>query len=339
MACCCLPSLVLADETAVEPVGVQFTFQEARQFDFWIGIWDVNLRTRQEDLTWQDSVNAEAHVWRILDGKATLELWDSRPIKGFGLRWFDPVSHEWILWLNWPRENTSGGSSLAGTFRHGRGEFFSTFHTQDGKEGLSRYTFSDIAADRLRWDDGFSIDGGKTWSENWIMEFTRRQATPPWPIDSDTARTYHDGSRCDREEFRVFEGVVGCWKGTVTKAEEMSGEQTRTVMLSGHKILDGCAVMVFLVSEDLEDEEFRFLTYNTYAEKLEENRLDDRLGTDLRVAYGDARAEKVLLHGRGDSGERVEWDLGESDVIRLREYEVPPDGSEVEGLAAEFQRD
>ena len=29
-------------------------FEEARQFDFWIGEWDVNLRIQQGDLSWPD---------------------------------------------------------------------------------------------------------------------------------------------------------------------------------------------------------------------------------------------------------------------------------------------
>ena len=168
---------------ATEPVAEVWELEEARQFDFWIGIWDVNLRMRQEDLSWRDSIRARAHIHRILDGKAILELWDSEPIKGFSIRFFDREADEWVLWLNWPGQNRSGGSGLTGRFRHGRGEFFSEFKTGDGKPGISRYTFSDITDDSLRWDDAFSVDGGKTWSANWIMEFTRKRDAPAWPIE------------------------------------------------------------------------------------------------------------------------------------------------------------
>ena len=113
----------------------------------------------------------------MLEGKAILELWDEASIKGFSLRYYDAGRKEWVLWLNWPGANRSGSSSLAGTFRHGRGDFFSTYTTQDGTEGISRYSFNDITATSLRWDDAYSTDAGKTWSHNWIMEFSRT-----WPL-------------------------------------------------------------------------------------------------------------------------------------------------------------
>ncbi|HZD04943.1 MAG TPA: hypothetical protein VE173_08490, partial [Longimicrobiales bacterium] len=33
-----------------------------------------------------------------------------------------------------------------------------------------RFTFSDITTHSLRWNDGNSQDGGRTWSTSWIME-------------------------------------------------------------------------------------------------------------------------------------------------------------------------
>jgi len=90
---------------------------ESRQFDFWVGAWDVNLRVQQEDLSWKDSIKAEARVYPILFGKAVLELWDSPNIKGYSLRYFDVKQGKWVLWLNWPGQNSSGSSILIGSFR------------------------------------------------------------------------------------------------------------------------------------------------------------------------------------------------------------------------------
>ena len=33
-----------------------------RQFDFWIGAWDVNLRVQQKDKTWKDQHKSTAHI-------------------------------------------------------------------------------------------------------------------------------------------------------------------------------------------------------------------------------------------------------------------------------------
>lgn len=216
--------------------------EEARQFDFWVGEWDVNLRVRQPDGSWADQHRAEAHVYPILNGKAVLELWSEdrvRGIKGFSVRAFDPRSEEWVLWLNWPQPNQAVLGRLTGRFRHGRGEFFNEFPGQDGQTVRARYTFSDVAPDRLRWDDAYSRDGGETWSNNWIMEFTRRASVPSLSPGQGDVPTFHDGTRCDAPEFRAYEFLEGRHPGQV----EAGGQGSVTI--TGHRILDGCAVLTF----------------------------------------------------------------------------------------------
>ena len=68
-------TVLAAPAAVIEPVTAAWEFEEARQFDFWIGEWDVNLRIRGEDFSWADQVAARASIYRILDGKAILELW------------------------------------------------------------------------------------------------------------------------------------------------------------------------------------------------------------------------------------------------------------------------
>ncbi|NIQ57390.1 MAG: hypothetical protein GWN71_29570, partial [Gammaproteobacteria bacterium] len=83
-----------------------------------VGEWDVNLRVRQDDLSWADEVRSVARIYPILRGKAMLELWSDRRrdgIKGYSLRYFDVARQEWVIWLNWPGPDRSGSSSLAGS--------------------------------------------------------------------------------------------------------------------------------------------------------------------------------------------------------------------------------
>lgn len=267
-----------------------------REFDFWIGTWDVNLRVRQSDLTWRDSRASVAKIYRILGGKAILELWDETTtgngIRGFSLRYYDRAAGEWVLWLNWPGPNRSGTSSLSGTFRHGRGEFFSESQRGD-KTVISRYSFSDITPTSLRWDDAFSDDGGKTWTNSWIMEFTRTATRADWPGVGQQAHTYYTGDRCDREEFRTFERMVGDWRGTV----EIAGQGTAEARVRTWPVLDGCAVISLLdyQVDGRRFEEFSFKTYNTFAAAFEDNRLDDQPGTMLRQYYGSRTEETVTL--------------------------------------------
>ncbi len=288
---------------------------EARQFDFWIGEWNVNLRIRQDDGTWEDQVRSTARIYPILGGKAVLELWsDSREdgIKGFSLRYFDTARGEWVLWLNWPGPNRSGSSSLAGKFRHGRGEFFATRRGPDGTETTSRYTFSDITANSLRWDDAFSTDGGLTWRHGWIMEFSRTAAKPTLAEEGGPAHTFHEGERCDAPEFRKYEFLSGRKAGSV----EAGG--SGAVTITGHRVLDGCAVLTF-AGPDGDPERawgFSHVTWNTYAQRYELMTLTAAPDAPVRMFY--SRDSSELVFYESTNGERP------ADRFRI---ERAPDGS------------
>ncbi len=304
-----------------EQVGEAWKGERDREFDFWVGEWDVNLRTIQEDLTWKDSIRSKAKIFRILDGKAILELWDEQrdgaAIRGFSLRHYDRESESWVLYLNWPGHNRSGISSLTGSFRHGRGEFFSTNENPDGTSSIERYTFCDVTPTSLRWDDAYSKDGGKTWKNNWIMEFSRTADRAAWPAGEEAALTYYTGERCDLPEFREFERIVGSWEGRAT----IDGKSAPAT-LRAYKVLDGCAVISFLEYGRGKERhlEFGFSSYNTYASKLEHARLDNRPGTGLEQLYGARDGDKLILSRvAGEASHRQEWSLDDDDRIELRE--------------------
>ena len=297
------------------------TLEKDRQFDFWVGEWDVNLRIKQPDQQWLDQVKSQAKIYLINDGRAVLELWnDLRPtgIKGFSLRYYDFQKEKWVLWLNWPGPNASGMSSLEGEFRHGRGEFFS------GKgDTLTRYSFSDITPYSLRWDDAFTKDGGKTWTHGWIMEFTRTQQEPDWPSGTQ-GHTYDQGGRCNLPAFDAFRGLVGDWEGEV-REKQGSAWKTGKASLNGFEVLAGCAVLNFMTTE-VEGEtakEFSIKTYNTYAKKLTDGRLgsndtdimrqyftDFKEGNKYSLTEFDQQNEQSILR-------KYDWDLSQENQVQL----------------------
>ena len=120
---------------------------------------------------------------------------------------------EWVLWLNWPGQDRSGSSSLSGSFRHGRGDFQSVNERPDGTKSISRYSFNDITPHSLRWDDAYSDDGGKTWRNQWIMEFTRKEARPTLNPEGGTAHTYVDGGRATLAQFEQYSFLVDSYEG------------------------------------------------------------------------------------------------------------------------------
>jgi len=262
----------------------------SRQFDFWLGRWSVTLRIHQPDLTWRDAVHAEARIHSVLRGKAVLELWGSDGIKGMSLRHFDPARGRWVMWLDWPGKNRSGAFRMEGSFRHGRAEFEARRLDSQGVETRSRYTFSDITDRSLRWDDAFSRDGGETWSNNWIMEFSRTAATAELPPEGGDAHTWVDGTRCTLQSFHRWDAWAGRWRGSMGGAP---------ATLRGWRILDGCAVLL-TISMDAEPGEVWLgqLTFNTYVERSELLALGAEPAEPARVFYtGDDPADDVFVEG------------------------------------------
>ncbi len=291
-----------------------------RQFDFWVGTWDVNLRVKQPDQSWADQIKSVAKIYSVSDGRAILELWnDQRPlgIKGFSLRYYDFQKEKWVLWLNWPSYNRSGMSTLEGEFRHGRGEFFS------GKgDTLTRYSFSDITPHSLRWDDAFTFDGGKTWTHNWIMEFKRTEQEPAMP-DGEEGHTYDQGGRCTLPGFDVFRDLVGNWKGEV-KTKNGTEWQAGSASMKGFEVLQGCAVLNFLEYEQAgkKVEEFSIKSFNTYVNMLEDGRIGSGKQDVLKQFFGqydEGSKQFELIESGQQEGKSIKyaWDFSENGKVKI----------------------
>jgi hypothetical protein len=147
-------------------------------FDFQFGTWKTHVSRLVHPLTgsttWTEyeGVSVVRKVW---NGRASLlELEVQGPaghIEGVGLRLYNPTSHQWNL--NWT--NSSAGmltGAMIGEFRGGRGEFYGQ-DTFNERSILVRNGFSEITPTSSRFEQAFSVDGGKTWEANWIMTFTR----------------------------------------------------------------------------------------------------------------------------------------------------------------------
>ena len=319
---------LLPAESETEVVGRHGELPpQAREFDFWLGEWDVNLRIRKDGEWPESTVMARTEIYSILDGKAVLELWDSKPIKGFSLRYFDTSRGKWLLWLNWPGENSSGSSGLSGSFRHGRGDFYSERPGQDGGTVISRYSFNDITPTSLRWDDAFSSDGGETWRHQWRMEFSRTAQRATLPTSGGPAHTQGEGGRCDLPQFRRFEALSGVHEGTVRTISD-EGETETAARLVGYPVLGGCATLALLSTErdGRPFESFHQLTWNTYASVFEETVLDSAAESSMAVFFGPDATGILPLMRRPTFGEEVpperrSWRI-EDDRIEL-EVAVP----------------
>ena len=147
-------------------------------FDFDIGVWQTHLQRLLHPLsgstTWVE-LDGTTVVRKIWGGRANLAELETDAASGhlqvISLRLYDPKARQWSL--NTANVNAGSlGVATIGQFKDGRGEFFDQ-ESFNGRTILVRNVWSEISADRCRFEQSFSDDGGKTWEVNWIAVDTR----------------------------------------------------------------------------------------------------------------------------------------------------------------------
>jgi len=146
-------------------------------FDFLAGTWDVVNRWRTDFLdsgsSWEE-FPAVSRATRHFDGAASFDEIEF-PTKGFSgltLRVYNPDTGQWSLYWASKRTGTLF-PPVVGSFAGGIGEFTGT-DTYNGTPILARFRWTGMDTGSPRWDQAFSTDDGQTWTDNWSMQFTRR---------------------------------------------------------------------------------------------------------------------------------------------------------------------
>lgn len=336
--------VLLPFATAVAAEPSRCPAPEAHQFDFWIGEWNVRNLQRSprhlDDPAWGATGNATDRVYAILGGCAIVEHWRGHlswgDVHGFSVRAFDPDKKKWVLLLNWPSPKGPSFGILEGVFHHGRGEFFKKGLNPLGRDALTRFTFSDIHPDSLRWDQAFSADGGASWKTSWIMEFNRRDPGKDAPL-LDEPSVSRD--LCPGPQARAFDFTIGDWVGTRHPA---GSSEERKVELKTYPVLDGCGLMEFGHVTGGADEErlFAVRSFLPAVNKWEQYSLRD---SDLVFRRWEGEAGKdggmELVSLKGETGTRIVWSNVQSDQFR-REIFHSPDGGKSWTLVSttEFKR-
>ncbi|UCG26074.1 MAG: DUF1579 family protein [Chloroflexota bacterium] len=135
-----------------------------RQFDFWLGEWDVS---------WGEGQEGTNRVDKILDGKVIREQFDGNPampFQGVSLSVYDARAELWRqTWV----DTESNYWSFVGRFEDGR-MTLATEVEVEGKPVQLRMVFYNIAADELDWNWERSEDGGKSWELRWHIHYRRK---------------------------------------------------------------------------------------------------------------------------------------------------------------------
>lgn len=139
---------------------------EARQFDFWVGEWDLAY---VED---GRAATSRSRITKILGGCALLEEFSGPPgtrLEGRSLTTFDRVSRRWKqTWV----DNTASYLDFTGGWADGRMVLTREARITGGRF-LQRMVYRDIHPDSLKWLWQRSDDEGHTWTTLWEIDYKR----------------------------------------------------------------------------------------------------------------------------------------------------------------------
>ncbi len=142
--------------------------KHAREFDFWIGAWDVYV-------TGTTVYAGNSVIQRISGGCAILENWQSAVSEGKSLNFIDDSTHKWKqVWV--------------GSYPNGKQDFINgeykdsvmrfTFTTPDAQGHIlqGRFSFFNQGPKQVRQLNETSPDDGKTWNVSYDFTYKRKKS-------------------------------------------------------------------------------------------------------------------------------------------------------------------
>jgi tetratricopeptide (TPR) repeat protein len=136
---------------------------EYRQFDYWLGEWDVEIGGQKL---------AQSSIQLILDDCVIFENYaDSRSYSGKSFSIYDATTKKWEQRYV---DTTGAFHTWTGGLENGRMVFYWKTQ-QNGKDVLQRMTYEKEGPDRVRQLIDRSSDDGKTWSPGYNGLYTRRK--------------------------------------------------------------------------------------------------------------------------------------------------------------------
>lgn len=141
---------------------------EARQFDYWLGEWDVFPMQAPPG---QAPKVGDSQIELISEGCGVLENWSATGNNGKSVNYYDSTTKKWYQhWIG------SGGGALRyeGSFTENAMRFEGLTIGQDGKKTLHRLTFFKIDENTVRQFAETSSDEGKNWTATYDFRYVRK---------------------------------------------------------------------------------------------------------------------------------------------------------------------
>ncbi|MFI5186544.1 MAG: hypothetical protein ACHQF0_07470 [Chitinophagales bacterium] len=143
-----------------------------RQFDFWIGEWDVYTKTGKKA--------GDSKIDLILDSCIILENWKSAGqfnglyYSGKSFNTYNSVTKQWQqTWVD-----NAGGTTefLEGHYETGKMIFKTKpFPVSNDTMAVRRLTFFNLGVDKVRQYSEISKDNEKTWAPEYDLEYRRKK--------------------------------------------------------------------------------------------------------------------------------------------------------------------
>ncbi len=140
---------------------------EAKQFDFWVGEWDVQANGR--------SLGTNV-IQRLEEGCLIMENWTGAGgSTGKSMNFYNPVLKKWRQTY---MSNNQVVWEMSGEYKDGAMRYEGEVIPPNGTKTLTRVVFYNQGPDKLRHTEDDSTDGGKTWTNVWDAIYVRKKPAP-----------------------------------------------------------------------------------------------------------------------------------------------------------------
>lgn len=137
---------------------------EAKQLDFWVGEWDVQING--------NTVGTNV-IQRLEEGCLIMENWTGNGgTSGKSMNFYNPVTKKWrqtymssnqVVW------------EMTGEYKDGAMRYEGEIHSATGIV-KTRVTLENLSPDKVHHTEDDSRDGGKTWTNVWDSLYIRKKA-------------------------------------------------------------------------------------------------------------------------------------------------------------------
>jgi hypothetical protein len=147
--------------------------KHSREFDFWLGDWDVFKRGTDQKV-------GDSKIEIASDGCMILENWVATgPVahNGKSMNYVNPQTGKWEqLWIGSGGININNPQKFVnGVYTDGAMRFEFKATDKNGKKQLGRFIFFNEGADQVRQFNEISSDEGKTWTTVYDFTYKRKK--------------------------------------------------------------------------------------------------------------------------------------------------------------------